>query len=77
VQKLRFRDLVDYRDYENVYCASRGSRRPGKVTIDGHEVDIGGELYAALISLHSNEERLTIWVDALCINQTDVAERTE
>jgi hypothetical protein len=59
-----------------VLCRER-PRRPGRVTIDGLEVDIGGELYAALKRHRSKEERLTVWFDALCINQTDAAERTE
>jgi Heterokaryon incompatibility protein (HET) len=77
VRKVRFCDLVDYPDYENTYYASGGPRKPGRITIDEVEVDVGGELYAALKRLRSGEEPLALWVDALCIDQADSAERAE
>lgn len=44
---------------------------------DGIETSVGGELHAALRRIRSQGEELRIWVDALCINQADVAEKSE
>jgi hypothetical protein len=44
---------------------------------DGVEMSVAGELYSALKRLRKTDVELRIWVDALCINQSDVAERNE
>ncbi|KAI0136500.1 heterokaryon incompatibility protein-domain-containing protein [Xylariales sp. AK1849] len=50
---------------------------PNTILCDGVEVSVGGELHAALRRLREPDEALKIWVDALCINQNDVAEKNE
>ena len=34
-------------------------------------------LWEALNQLQSESQELTIWIDAICINQNDLAERSE
>jgi hypothetical protein len=58
------------------YCRHGGAREDGQITCDGVEMSIGWELYSALKQLREVDEEgeLRIWVDALCINQIDLAE---
>jgi hypothetical protein len=77
VETITFRDLPDHPYYEHLYHGSGGPRRPGHIIIDGVEVAVGGELFIALKRLRSASEPLVLWVDALCINQTDSVERVE
>ncbi|KAF8860223.1 hypothetical protein BDZ45DRAFT_649084 [Acephala macrosclerotiorum] len=72
---LQFKDLVHNPLYENLYYQNGGSRPPGTITCDGVEMTIGGELYSALRRLRKEDEVLRIWVDAICINQSDMEER--
>jgi hypothetical protein len=77
VETITFRDLPEHPYYEHLYHGSGGPRRPGHIIIDGVEVAVGGELFTALKRLRSASEPLVLWVDALCINQTDSVERVE
>lgn len=45
--------------------------------LDGVEVAVGGELAAALRRLRDANEERRIWIDAVCINQNDIAEKNE
>ncbi|KAK1084930.1 hypothetical protein LTR33_002391 [Friedmanniomyces endolithicus] len=47
------------------------------ITIEGAIVLVTKKLWIALRSLRSETEDLTVWVDAVCINQTDVLGRNE
>jgi hypothetical protein len=48
------------------------------IQIDGHSVAIGSNLSAALNTWHSPDfSHIPLWVDALCINQSDILERNE
>jgi len=47
------------------------------ISLDGHFVAVTKNLEAALRRLLMNYEDRVLWVDALCINQADVAERNE
>ncbi|KAH9211794.1 heterokaryon incompatibility protein-domain-containing protein [Leptodontidium sp. 2 PMI_412] len=45
------------------------------IIIDGVSVPVTPNLFAAIKHLRSKESPLILWIDALCINQRDVAER--
>lgn len=45
------------------------------VTMSGHDVEVTPNLYAALRRLRHSKSKRTVWADALCINQWDVAEK--
>jgi hypothetical protein len=55
-----------------------GSRKHQKsIFIDGHKVSVTKNLKAALTYLRSGNMMRILWIDALCINQKDIAERNE
>ncbi|KAJ4123044.1 hypothetical protein NW768_010036 [Fusarium equiseti] len=55
-----------------------GDIEPAKsITLDGTETSITPNLHSALIHLRSKESVRTIWVDALCINQSFHDERNQ
>ncbi|KAH7317181.1 heterokaryon incompatibility protein-domain-containing protein [Stachybotrys elegans] len=47
------------------------------IILDGEEVPITPNLYSALIHLRSEREVRTLWVDALCISQSNHGERNQ
>jgi hypothetical protein len=47
------------------------------ITIDGFLVDVTASLGSALCHIRDNTRPIHIWADAICINQTDVAERNQ
>lgn len=46
-----------------------------RIEIQGSAVRISGNLDEALRSLRSEQEQRVLWVDFVCINQTDIQER--
>ena len=46
------------------------------VIVDGHHVSITSNLHSALVHLRLPNQERVLWVDALCINQVDLDERT-
>ncbi|WAO94944.1 HET domain-containing protein [Fusarium falciforme] len=46
-----------------------------EIIVNGYLVNVTFNLYSALYRLRQAEEMRVLWVDALCINQTDVDER--
>ncbi|PMD51488.1 HET-domain-containing protein [Hyaloscypha bicolor E] len=48
---------------------------PKTISLDGMQVQVRENLWQALYHLRSEEHELTIWIDALCINQNDLQER--
>jgi hypothetical protein len=66
--------------HDSLYYSVGWPLPPATILCDGVEVTVGGELLAALRRLRDHRggeagEGLRIWVDALCINQGDVAEK--
>ena len=53
---------------------TRESRTPIKV--HGQAFNVTENLYAALQHLRQENEEMLLWVDALCINQSDLAEKS-
>lgn len=58
------------------YCWGR-SPSPAPIAIDGCDIHLTGNLDAALRQLRQANDRLCLWIDALCINQEDVHERSQ
>ncbi|PMD29414.1 HET-domain-containing protein [Hyaloscypha variabilis F] len=48
---------------------------PVLIEIDGQDFQIGRNLYSALINLRFEDKDRLLWIDAICINQDDIAER--
>jgi hypothetical protein len=47
------------------------------ISIDGHRFDVTENLHTALLHLRDRSIERIIWVDVICINQTDLKEREE
>ncbi|PKS08717.1 hypothetical protein jhhlp_004770, partial [Lomentospora prolificans] len=75
--ELPFRDLLNHPYFESFYIRFGGALPSGIITIGGAELEIGGELYRAMMRLRDEEKPLRIWIDGICINQNDVEERNE
>ncbi|KAK3985885.1 heterokaryon incompatibility protein-domain-containing protein [Cladorrhinum sp. PSN332] len=77
--KLSWREILDHPVYGQFHLAVGGVLPPGNIILDGHAITVGGELRRALRHLRSfyRPNPLRIWVDALCINQSDLAERNQ
>ncbi|KAE9378546.1 hypothetical protein N431DRAFT_400268 [Stipitochalara longipes BDJ] len=55
-----------------------GNRQCGRIVhIAGHDVEVTSNLYAALLRLRDLNTTRALWVDQLCINQWDDAEKAE
>ncbi|KAF1979881.1 AAA-domain-containing protein, partial [Bimuria novae-zelandiae CBS 107.79] len=56
-------------------------RKTREIYVNGHRFGVGENLYLALRKLQSSfevaERRLKVWIDAICINQNDIAERAQ
>lgn len=76
---LRHVSLVQDPEYEALsYTWADVNGRNDKdkhIFIDGHVVRVGANLAAALSQLFSGDVDRKLWIDALCINQTDTSER--
>ncbi len=70
-------EVLQFFSYDEFYIRQGYPFPSGKITVDGVEVTIGGELYRALLRLRKEDEERRIWIDSLCINQGDMAERNE
>ncbi|RDW91026.1 hypothetical protein BP5796_02191 [Coleophoma crateriformis] len=51
--------------------------RRRSVKLDGKSMSVRENLWMALFYLRSRTDSLTLWIDALCINQSDVIERND
>jgi hypothetical protein len=47
------------------------------ILVDQTEITIGANLYAALFYLRQPRKKRVLWIDALCINQNDIQERSQ
>ncbi|KAI1171852.1 heterokaryon incompatibility protein-domain-containing protein [Nemania sp. FL0916] len=62
-------------DDNSDYLEPASCRKEGTLALNGHDVPIGHNLAMALRHVRSASHPLTIWVDAVCINQADIDER--
>lgn len=52
-----------------------GDEQP--VLVNGHQISIRGNLHAALAGIREAKGQMLLWVDALCISQTDLKEKSQ
>ena len=50
---------------------------PERIFVNEQPCEIGGNLYSYLRTWQDAKDTLILWVDAICINQNDIAERTQ
>ncbi|KAL7945055.1 heterokaryon incompatibility domain-containing protein [Trichoderma barbatum] len=48
-----------------------------EIAVNGYIVDVTFNLYSALCRLRLEDDTRVLWIDALCINQTDLDERSQ
>lgn len=70
-----FRELQNDPDTASLYYQAGGTHHPQAVICDSMKLLVGGELFAALKRLRYGDRSRVLWVDALCINQSDLEER--
>ncbi|KAK3493505.1 heterokaryon incompatibility protein-domain-containing protein [Neurospora crassa] len=78
IQCRLFRTALDSRGtrlYEalSYVWGSRDNRR--SIVVNGCDLAVGENLYAALLHLRDPSVERTIWIDAICINQEDTEEK--
>jgi hypothetical protein len=64
-----------FRPYEALSYVWGSEEKPKTIIIDGQSLCITQNLYTALVHLQDSGCSRTIWVDAICINQTDEKEK--
>lgn len=62
--------------YETLSYVWGDSDDQRSISLSGQKIDIGKNLWQALRALRPSTRPKILWVDALCINQTDVEERS-
>ncbi|KAK3955167.1 ankyrin repeat-containing domain protein [Pseudoneurospora amorphoporcata] len=68
-------DSKGTRLYEALSYVWGSEDKPCSIFIDGYNLAVGKNLYAALLHLRDNSVQRTIWIDAICINQGDNEEK--
>ncbi|KAI1122353.1 heterokaryon incompatibility protein-domain-containing protein [Nemania abortiva] len=59
----------------SVYVSPESCRGEATLALGGHDMPLRHNLALALRYLRSTSQPLTLWVDAVCINQDDIVER--
>ncbi|KPA35313.1 het-protein, partial [Fusarium langsethiae] len=68
-------DSESTRPYEALSYVWGSENKPRSISIDGCDLPVGENLYAALSHLRDRSIERTIWIDAICINQRDPKEK--
>jgi hypothetical protein len=63
--------------YEALSYVWGDKQNPGLLTLNGYHLEITPNLKAAFVELRSETHDRLLWVDAVCINQEDLQERSE
>ncbi|KAH8889129.1 hypothetical protein GQ53DRAFT_653285 [Thozetella sp. PMI_491] len=74
-KRAKVADLLGDPGWEYLYTRFGGTLPDALIYCDGVEVTIGGELFRALRGLRDKDKDLRIWVDALCIDQSNIQEK--
>jgi hypothetical protein len=61
--------------YEALSYVWGGEDKPKSITLDGYEFNVTRNLHTALVHLRDHQIPRFLWVDAVCINQTNEEEK--
>lgn len=75
--KLMESSLSNPRPYDALSYVWGLKKDPRQILLDSQEYQVTENLFEALKELRIRESHRVLWVDALCINQSDIAERSE
>jgi hypothetical protein len=67
----------DAPDYEALSYVWGDPSNPVTISANGQDMQIGRNLYDALMHIQHDQQPRTLWVDAICINQRDNAEKSK
>jgi hypothetical protein len=74
---LRTVSLHDKPFYDALSYTWGDSAATESIEVDGYEIQVTANLEQALRHLRDTEDDLTLWVDAVCINQSDTSEKSQ
>ncbi|KAI0121086.1 heterokaryon incompatibility protein-domain-containing protein [Xylariales sp. AK1849] len=75
---LRHVSLAAKAQYETLsYCWGRTQSRPVKILVNGSAFLVAPNLHAALLRLRDSDHPRTLWIDAICIHQSNIAEKNK
>lgn len=77
VCQLRHVSLSDKPQYDALSYCWHGQERTKTIVCDGRQLLVTPNLYDALCRFRKSDEAVTLWADAVCINQADLEERSE
>jgi hypothetical protein len=75
--RLRAVSLDDQPSFKAISYVWGDAQHKRGITVDGQSFFVTQNLFRGLQRIRDPATKLTIWVDALCINQTDSDERRE
>jgi hypothetical protein len=74
---LVHQNLYDKPDFEALSYCWGDAANPVRINIGEEYIDVTRNLHDALLKLRDKENSRTLWIDAICINQDDLAERSQ
>ncbi|KAK8016924.1 hypothetical protein PG993_015113 [Apiospora rasikravindrae] len=72
--KLTIQNLDDAPDYEALSYTWDISKDQQTIKCDGKLLSVAPNLFDALLRLRDSKSEITLWIDAICINQDDMEE---
>jgi hypothetical protein len=72
---LHVASLHDHLDFYALSYAWESSETQEVIQLDGIGFSVARNLYRALFAVRRTYPEITIWIDAICINQTSIPER--
>lgn len=72
---LRHVSLDDQPEYEALSYTWGDPKNTRKILVDGKKLQVTANLFDALENFRDPQQRIVLWVDAICVNQCDLAER--
>ncbi|KAK4497807.1 hypothetical protein PRZ48_010461 [Zasmidium cellare] len=74
--QLNHSSLTEQPHYETIsYCWGDATLR-GQIEINGHVTDVTSSAYEAIRRMRLRDAERTLWIDAICIKQADLEERS-
>ena len=67
--------LTNHPPYETISYRWGGSETKLPIIVEGHYFEVTENLYQALRFLRGSDEKRVLWADAICIDQTNIAEK--
>lgn len=73
--KLQTVNVAEGREYEALSYAWGTPTMPHSISVNGKAFCVGDNLFQALMHLRLSDTNRVLWVDAICINQSNISER--